>query len=141
MLNSRANIGCCLFVTDSRLNVDSFTDYHGPSRGFAYIVFIPGSSSGSVVVPILASLLAVGALVCAWLLAKWHSAVAIAKAIKLSMVQEKLDSHMEDTGNFVFGMVLVNARIFLNHGQLMSFEDLRDNDDLKVSIAPLVATV
>ncbi|KAL1515118.1 hypothetical protein AB1Y20_004181 [Prymnesium parvum] len=118
----------------SRKNVDSFNHYHGPTRGFSRIVLLPSDPPPdyTIIPVIIAVLIFTGVLM--WLseLLKRRVNVAMRRAAELAALQKQVDASVDSAGTFSFGMVLVNAADFLQHGKFVPFETLRDAAQLKV---------
>eukprot|EP00966_Prymnesium_polylepis_P108780 2518021-Prymnesium_polylepis.1 len=112
----------------SRKNVDSFSHYHGPSRGFHHVTFIPLPEEDDPTKWILAGTLAplTLALVVAVMERKRRLQLAEAELRRLNMLRKEVQATVDSTGSLAFGMVLVSAREFLASGRFMPFEALRD---------------
>ncbi|KAL3928677.1 MAG: hypothetical protein SGPRY_002286 [Prymnesium sp.] len=121
-----------------RKDVDSFAQYHGPTRGFDHVVFIPVDPPLDLtVIPI-----AIGACLGVLLLVRMAGWVkkrletAVQRAARLEALHKQVDSSSESSGKLSFGIVLVNARFFLRHGRLLPYETLRDLNQLKARSPP-----
>lgn len=119
---------------DSRKNVDSFTHYHGPTRGFTNVIFIP------VPPPADLTFLAIGGgIFVLMLLFMWGADYSkrrlerISKeAARIEMLKRQINDGLEAAGTLSFGMALVSATEFLRSGKFIPFEELRDSSRLKV---------
>ncbi|KAL1514916.1 hypothetical protein AB1Y20_003996 [Prymnesium parvum] len=118
----------------SRKNVDSFNHYHGPTRGFDKILFLPVDPPPDlIIIPIIfAVVLLTGMLM--WLseILKRRVNRAMMRAAHLASLRKQVDSSVESAGTLSFGMVLVNGADFLAHRKFVPFEALRDAAQLKV---------
>ncbi|KAL3920924.1 MAG: hypothetical protein SGPRY_005079, partial [Prymnesium sp.] len=117
-----------------RKDVDSFTLYHGPTRGFDHIIFIAVDPPPDLtMIPV-----AIGACLGVLLLLRIAECIrkrleaATQRAARLEALRNQVDSSLEASGTLEFGMVLVNARDFLHHGRFLPYETLRDLHQLKV---------
>ncbi|KAL1499200.1 hypothetical protein AB1Y20_013708 [Prymnesium parvum] len=118
----------------SRKNVDSFSHYHGPTRGFDQIVFIP------LVPPHDFSNLAIAAGVAVAMVlfmlvvdySKKRMQAAAVRAARLAVLTKQIDDSVEGAGKFMFGMVLLRASDFLKHGKFIPYETLRDANEVKL---------
>jgi len=117
----------------SRKNVDSFLHYHGPTRGFDHVIFIPiPPPSDLTFVPIVLSVLLV-LLIVGWMLDRTRRRqVARMEAARIDVLRQQVKASVESAGSLAFGMVLVNARDFLRHQRFIPHESLRDASELKV---------
>lgn len=125
-------------VADSRKNIDSFTHYHGPTRGFDHLMFIPIEPSEDLtyVMIVVATAVALLLLLSVVELCKRCLRVANVKAARIDRLRKQVNSSFESGGSLKFGMVLVNANHFLAHGHFVPYEKLRDLSELKASHHP-----
>lgn len=129
---------CCF--ADSRKNVDSFSHYHGPTRGFFQIVFIPlvpphdfsnlAIAAGAAVAMVLFMLVVD--------YSKKRMQAAAVRAARLAVLTKQIDDSVEGAGNFMFGMVLLRASDFLKHGKFIPYETLRDANEVKVMAVHII---
>ncbi|KAL3910267.1 MAG: hypothetical protein SGPRY_009121 [Prymnesium sp.] len=119
----------------SRSNVDSFTSYHGPTRGFASIVVISVADPQDLTIIWLISSLVFGLLAVVCGFDYWRrQLVATAYAVHLATLQAKIDNALDSAGKLSFGMVIMSASDFLKHKKFVPHETLRDNFEVKVLV-------
>ncbi|KAL3892752.1 MAG: hypothetical protein SGPRY_014821, partial [Prymnesium sp.] len=94
----------------SRNNADSFTSYHGPTRGSTSIVFILESGPQDLTFVWIISSSVVGLLV---------------------VVCSKIDDALDSAGKLHFGMVVMSASDFLKYKKFVPHETLRDRFEVK----------
>ncbi|KAL1520605.1 hypothetical protein AB1Y20_022180 [Prymnesium parvum] len=117
----------------SRKNVDSFTHYHGPTRGFDHITFIPKPPSQDISIIIVCVIAPVLMLFVVWFLdGKRRKQVALMEKARLDVLRKQVQASVDSAGSLAFGMVLVNARNFLRRGRFFPYEELRDANELKM---------
>jgi len=118
----------------SRKNVDSFNHYHGPTRGFDNILFLPVEPPPNlIIIPVILAVCVLTGLLM-WLseLLKRRMNAAMQRAAHLAALRKQVDASVDSAGTLSFGMVLVNAADFLGHKKFIPFEELRDAAQLKV---------
>lgn len=125
-------------ITDSRKNVDSFTYYHGPTRGFHSLLFIPEPPPTDLTFLPIAGGMIVLMLLIFWCLecAKRRMQHANREAARIAMLRKQVQEGVESDGIFSFGMALVSVREFLASKRFIPFEELRDSGHLKVRFPP-----
>lgn len=125
--------GRVCFLADSRNNADSFTSYHGPTRGSTSIVFILESGPQDLTFLWIISSSVVGLLVVVCCMDIWRrKQVAAANARHLATLQSKIDDALDSAGKLHFGMVVMSASDFLKYKKFVPHETLRDRFEVKV---------
>ncbi|KAL1511739.1 hypothetical protein AB1Y20_005027 [Prymnesium parvum] len=132
--NIDPGVGVPIIFAYSRKNVDSFSHYHGPTRGFDQIVFIPSvpphdysnlAIAAGVAVAMVLFMLTVD-------YGKKRMQTAAARAARLAVLTKQIDDSVEGAGKFMFGMVLLKASDFLKHDKFVAYEKLRDANEVKL---------
>jgi len=132
--NIDPGVGVPIIFAYSRKNVDSFSHYHGPTRGFDQIVFIPSvpphdysnlAIAAGVAVAMVLFMLTVD-------YGKKRMQAAAARAARLAVLTKQIDDSVEGAGKFMFGMVLLKASDFLKHDKFVAYEKLRDANEVKL---------
>ncbi|KAL1520688.1 hypothetical protein AB1Y20_022257 [Prymnesium parvum] len=117
----------------SRKNEDSLLHYHGPSRGFDQIVFIPIPDDRSTLYILLAAgLLTVSCCLVSLMEFRRRQQLRALNNARLQRLETKLQESVSSMGTFAYGMALVNAHEFIKNKKLLPFEMLRDASKLKV---------
>lgn len=120
-------------LSDSRQEGSSFGRYHGPTRGFDKIIFIPVDPPPDLTIVPIAIGACFGVLLLlriAEFIRKRHDAVVQREAV-LDALRKQVDDSLQTTGTLAFGMVVVNAYDFVQHGKFVPYETLRDLNQLK----------
>jgi len=118
----------------SRKDVDSFTHYHGPTRGFDRVVLIPVDGEPDMTNIFVSVGVAFSILILAWAgdYGKRRMAAAAQRIARQEELFKQVEETMDRSGSFMFGMVLVPASSFLRNKKFVPFETLRDSNELKV---------
>ncbi|KAL1520610.1 hypothetical protein AB1Y20_022184 [Prymnesium parvum] len=128
----RAGFSIPVIFAYSRKNIDSFTHYHGPTRDFNKVVFIPVPPQDDPTITIVGAIVGVVVVLVLCLFdRKRRNQLASMEATRINVLRKEIDASIGSAGTLAYGISLINAHDFLRHKRILPFEALRDLNLLK----------